>query len=140
MEVKRKRKRLPLPPKDELEKLLETHTLAEAAEILGSHPHTVSSWKIKMGITARKVRRPIPEGFTEYCKKHTRAETAEHFGLSYENVRTMEERTGVKCRRKTQLLLDNPKDLEVLLKYFSKKAVAARLGMTLEALEKTLTK
>lgn len=125
------RRRIPCPSKAELELLLSQYSLAETAEILGSHPNTVGTWKKKLGISVkRKWATPIPEGFEEFCKEHTRSDTAEHFGLNYEMVRQMEKRTGVKCARRSCKRIKCLEDLPVLLKYFTKEEVAERIGVT----------
>lgn len=89
-----------------------------------------------MGITFKKDRSPVPKGFKDYCKKHTRAEAVEYYGISYEKVRFWEKKVGVKCVRKTWNALDNPEDLKILLKYFTQAEVADRIGVTVSTLNK----
>lgn len=118
------------PSKEELERLLSQNTLAEAAKIFGVHLNTVGGWKKSLGITVKKGKAPIPLGFKEFCKNHTRKETAEHFGINYEVVRDMERRCGAKCSRRSSKKLEQQGDIPILLKYFSVAEVAERLDIS----------
>jgi len=130
MKKRAKRRNIPVPSKKELEELLRKHTQEEVAEMCGASQSTVGLWKKELGITTKRGPKPVPEGFVEYAKNHTRAEAAKHFEVSYEMIRSMEKKAGVRCSGKSYGELESIEDLKVLLKYFSKKEIAERFSVT----------
>lgn len=134
------KKRVAVPSKEELEELLSKYTQAEVAERLGSCQTTVASWKKALGITVNRGPKPVPEGFVEYAENHNREDTAAHFGLTYGKVRVLERKAGVRCVRKSSCELESLEDLDVLLKYFSRKEIAERFGVSQAAVGKWVEK